>query len=117
MQNVMSDMAFWEGHVVQSVHEQADGSLLINLSEEPHKTACCDQYGQPACFHERRWRRVRERDWFDRRVWLNVQVLRMNCPHCGGRRLVMDDSPYTQGTPSRYSGHGRPKRCGGYGAA
>lgn len=77
-------MAFWEGHVVQSVHEQADGSLLINLSEEPHKTACCDQYGQPACFHERRWRRVRERDGFDRRVWLNVQVLRMNCPHCGG---------------------------------
>jgi transposase len=35
--------------------------------------------------HERIWRRVRERDWFDRRVWLHVPVRRMDCHHCGAR--------------------------------
>ena len=86
MQDVMSGMVFWEGHVVQSVHEQADGSLLINLSEDPNKTASCGQCGQPCVLvHDRRWRRIRERDWFDRRVWLNVPVRRVDCHHCGAR--------------------------------
>jgi transposase len=80
----MSDLAFWEGHVVQSVREQADGSLLITLSEDPQIAARCGRCGEPcALVHERRWRRVRERDWFDRRVWLNVPVRRMDCHHCG----------------------------------
>lgn len=86
MQDVMSGMVFWEGHVVQSVHEQADGSLLIHLTEDPDKPACCGRCGQScALMHERRWRRIRERDWFDRRVWLNVPVRRMDCHHCGAR--------------------------------
>jgi len=86
MQDVMSGMVFWEGHVVQSVHEQADGSLLIELSEDPNKTASCGQCGLPCVLvHDRRWRRIRERDWFDRRVWLNVPVRRMDCHHCGAR--------------------------------
>jgi len=86
MHDVMSGLAFWEGHVVQSCHEQADGSLLIDLSEDPHIAACCGQCGEPcALVHERRWRRIRERDWFDRRVWLNVPVRRMDCHRCGAR--------------------------------
>lgn len=86
MSDVMSGMVFWEGHAVQSIHEQADGSLLIELSEDPHVAACCGRCGQPCILvHERRWRRVRERDWFDRRVWLNVPVRRMDCHHCGAR--------------------------------
>lgn len=86
MHDVMSGLAFWEGHVVQAVHEQADGSLLIDLSEDAKVAACCGQCGQPcALVHERRRRRVRERDWFDRRVWLDVPVRRMDCHHCGAR--------------------------------
>ena len=86
MQDVMSGLVFWEGHVVQSVHEQADGSLLINLSEDPNKTASCGQCGLPCVLvHDRRWRRIRERDCFDRRVWLNVPVRRVDCHHCGAR--------------------------------
>jgi transposase len=86
MQDVMSGMVFWEGHVVQSVHEQADGSLLIHLTEAPDVAACCGRCGQPCVLvHERRWRRIRERDWFDRRIWLNVPVRRMDCHHCGAR--------------------------------
>lgn len=83
--------------------------------------------------HERRWRRIRERDWFDRRVWLNVPVRRTDCHHCDARvterivwlarharitrrlwarvealtqlcRLPMwSDSPVYTGTPSRRS--------------
>ncbi|ODU35950.1 MAG: hypothetical protein ABS92_15505 [Thiobacillus sp. SCN 63-374] len=79
-------MVFWEGHVVQSVREQADGSLLIALSEDPQVTARCGRCGEPCVLlHERRWRRVRERDWFDRRVWLDVPVRHMDCHHCGAR--------------------------------
>jgi len=84
MHDVMSGLAFWEGHVVQSVCEQADGSLLIALSEDPQVAARCGRCGEPcALLHERRWRRVRERDWFDRRVWLDVPIRRMDCHHCG----------------------------------
>lgn len=86
MQDVMSGLTFWEGHVVQSCHEQADGSLFIELTEDPERAACCGQCGQPcALVHERRWRRIRERDWFDRRVWLKVPIRRMDCQHCGAR--------------------------------
>lgn len=84
MHDVMSGLAFWEGHVVQSVREQADGSLLIALSEDPQIAARCGRCGEPCVLlHERRWRRVRERDCFDRRVWLDVPVRRMDCHHCG----------------------------------
>lgn len=82
----MSGLVFWEGHVVQSCHEQADGSLLVELSEDPNVLACCGRCGRPcALVHERRHRRIRERDWFDRRVWLNVPIRRMDCHHCGAR--------------------------------
>jgi transposase len=92
----MSGLAFWEGHVVQSCHEQADGSLLIELAEDPERPACCGRCGQPcALVHERRWRRVRERDWFDRRVWLNVPIRRMDCHHCGAR--VTERIPWLAG--------------------
>ena len=86
MQDVMLSMAFWEGHVVQSCRDQADGSLLIELDEDPTREAQCGACGEPcALVHERSWRKVRERDWFDRRVWLRVPVRRMDCHHCGAR--------------------------------
>ena len=86
MQDAMSSLTFWEGHVVQSCHDQADGSLLIELATDPAREAICGACGEPcALVHERSWRRVRERDWFDRRVWLRVPVRRMACHHCGAR--------------------------------
>ena len=82
----MSSVAFWEGHVVKSCGEQADGSLLIELSEDPKHEARCGACDMPcALVHERNWRQIRERDWFDRRVWLRVPVRRMDCHHCGAR--------------------------------
>ena len=88
MEDAMSSMVFWEGHVVQSCREQPDGSLLIELLEDPQREVRCGACGAPcALVHERSWRRVRERDCFDRRVWLHVPVRRMDCHHCGGRAV------------------------------
>lgn len=86
MQDAMSCLVFWEDHVVQSCCEQTDGSLLIKLSEYPARDARCGACGESSTLvHERTWRRVRERDWLDRRVWLHVPVRRMDCHHCGAR--------------------------------
>lgn len=82
----MLALPFWEGHAVDSCSEQADGSLLIKLSASPEAPARCGAcQGLCVLVHERRWRRVRERDCFDRRVWLDVPIRRMDCHHCGAR--------------------------------
>jgi transposase len=86
MLNAMLALPFWEGHVVESCSEQADDSLLIKLSESPEIPARCGAcQGECVLVHERRRRRVRERDCFDRRVWLDVPIRRMDCHHCGAR--------------------------------
>ena len=86
MLNAMLALPFWEGHVVDACSEQADGSLLIELSESPDVAARCGSCRAPCVLvHERRRRRVRERDCFDRRVWLDVPIRRMDCHHCGAR--------------------------------
>jgi len=86
MLNAMLALPFWEGHEVDSCSEQADGSLLIKLPESPEFPARCGACQRPCVLvHERRRRRVRERDCFDRRVWLDVPVRRMDCHHCGAQ--------------------------------
>lgn len=82
----MLDMAFWEGYVVSFCEEQPDGSLLLSLSEAPDHPVHCSRCRR-ACvlIHERRHRRVRDRDWLDRRVWLEVPIRRLDCCHCGAR--------------------------------
>ena len=86
MLNAMLALPFWEGHVVESCSEQADGSLLIVLCESPEVSARCGACRAPcALVHERCRRRVRERDCLDRRVWLDVPIRRMDCHHCGAR--------------------------------
>ena len=86
MSNAMLALPFWEGHVVESCSETEDGSLLIKLSESPDIAARCGACRAPCVLvHERRRRRVRERDCFDRRVWLEVPIRRMDCHHCGAR--------------------------------
>jgi transposase len=86
MLNAMSSLQFWEGHVVDSVVELDDGSLLITLESAPDADAVCGRCRQCcALVHERRWRRVRDRDILDKRVWLKVPVRRLDCHHCGAR--------------------------------
>ena len=82
----MLGLTFWEEHVVDSLIERADGSLLLKLTEDPEMPARCGGCRQECVLiHERQRRLVRERDWFDRRVWLEVPIRRMDCHHCGAR--------------------------------
>lgn len=86
MLNAMLSLPFWEGHVVDSVVELDDASLLVALNAAPGADALCGCCRQPCVLvHERRWRRVRDRDILDRRVWLKVPVRRLDCHHCGAR--------------------------------
>lgn len=86
MRDAMLGVVFWEGHVVDSSQEQGDGSLLLSLSEAPSHHRRCGRCGSDSVLlHERRRRRVRDRDWFDRRVWLDVPIRRLDCYQCGAR--------------------------------
>ena len=84
----MLSLTFWEGHVVDSCSEAPDNSLLIKLSEAPQGEARCSRCQQVCVLvHERRRRKVRDRDLFDRRVVLDVPIRRMDCHHCGERSV------------------------------
>ena len=84
----MLSLTFWEGHVVDSCSEAPDNSLLIKLSEAPQGEARCRRCQQVCVLvHERRRRKVRDRDLFDRRVVLDVPIRRMDCHHCGARSV------------------------------
>jgi hypothetical protein len=57
MLNAMSSLPFWEGHIVDSVREQEDCSLLVILNECPKADALCGACRQPcSLIHERRRR-------------------------------------------------------------
>ena len=74
------------GHCVESSSKQQDGSLILKLTEDPETPARCGACRQScALIHERCRRQVRECDWLDRRVWLDVPVRRMDCHRCGAR--------------------------------
>ncbi len=84
----MLGQTFWEGHVVDSLIERADGSLLLKLTEDPEMPARCGGCRQECVLiHERQRRFVRERDGFDRRVWLDVPIRRMDCLTAGHASL------------------------------
>lgn len=88
MLNAMSSLPFWEGHIVDSVIEQEDDSLLIVLNTCPTADAICGSCRQPcALVHDQRWRRIRDRDILDRRVWLKVPIRRLDCHHCDVRHI------------------------------
>lgn len=88
MSNAMLGLTFWEGHIVDSFSERPDGSRVLKLTrnpETPARCGCCRR--ECVLIHERRRRLVRERDWFDRRVWLDVPIRRMDC-HTAGIGLI-----------------------------
>lgn len=67
MRNAMFLPAFREGHVVCGSQEQADGSFLIELAEDPDVPARCGAWCEPCTLvHGRNWRQMlRNRDNLD----------------------------------------------------
>ena len=56
----------------------------LPLSLAPTCCPCCRRCLQPTpLIHDQRIRRVRERDLFDRQVWLQLPVRRVDCLRCG----------------------------------
>lgn len=75
---------FWEGFTVKSSTQVDAQSLHIRLQPaEDHVPRCsvCRQH-TPAV-HDITTRRIRERDLFQYRVWLEVPVRRVRCANCG----------------------------------
>lgn len=75
---------FWEGFELECHEVQPDLSLLIHLRPRLDHTPLCNGCSEPCDkVYDCRIRRVRERDLFDRKVWLSVPVRRLRCTHCG----------------------------------
>ena len=75
---------FWEGFTPdQHIHVDSQ-TLDIRLQARADRVPICSRCGrQVKQVHDVYWRRVRERDLFSYRVWLEVPVRRLRCPDCG----------------------------------
>lgn len=78
---------FWEGFELEG-HEQLDAQTLqLRLSPKPTHPPCCSRCGQTTFLvHDVSRRRIRERDLFQYRIWLEVPVRRLRCSRCGPTR-------------------------------
>jgi transposase len=80
---------FWEGFQLTGYRMLGDQQLLIIL-ESSGSPRCSGCNTVVSSVHDTHRRRVRERDLFDHRVWLDVPVRRVNCPRCGVRIEQID---------------------------
>lgn len=77
---------FWEGFTIESYAQIDAQSLLIRLQPASDYLPCCSGCNQHThAIHDISLRRVRERDLFEYRVWLEVPVRRVRCATCGPR--------------------------------
>lgn len=75
---------FWEGFTIESYTQIAPESLLIRLHPADDYHPCCSGCHQHClAIHDTTIRRVRERDLFQYRIWLEVPVRRVRCTTCG----------------------------------
>ena len=73
---------FWEGFQLKEHQILNVQQLLIHLeSTRPPRCSGCNTV--VFSVHDTHRSRVRERDLFDHRVWLEVPVRRVSCPRCG----------------------------------
>ena len=84
MKNAISLPGVWPGFDVVAVDDATEGWLSIRLSPSPDTTPLCSRCLAPSpLIHDRRDRRIRERDILDRRVVLQVRTRRVDCLRCG----------------------------------
>lgn len=76
--------SFWTGFRLSSSQALSDTELLLRLEPDPAVSPCCGRCGT-ACglVHDTSLRRVRERDLFGQRVWLELPQRRVDCLRCG----------------------------------
>lgn len=78
---------FWDGFELEDYEQLDPRTLCLRLSPKCSQPPVCSGCGQSTPrIHDVSRRRVRERDLFNYRVWLEVTVRRLRCPRCGPRR-------------------------------
>ncbi|TDX30028.1 transposase [Modicisalibacter xianhensis] len=78
---------FWEGFELESYEPLGTDGLLIRLAPNASLPPRCHRCGQSSSLiHDVSNRRVRERDLFHYRIWLDVPVRRLRCSRCGPSR-------------------------------
>lgn len=89
---------FWEGFELESYEVSTANTVLLRLKPRPSHVPRCGSCGQTVQrVHDVNRRRVRERDLFDHRVWLDVPVRRLRCAQCGIRREQISWLPGRRG--------------------
>lgn len=84
MDDAISLDRFWTGFRVYSSEVLSNQDLLVRLAPDPAHAPQCGQCHAPCgLVHDVNVRRVRERDLFDQRVWLEVPLRRVECLQCG----------------------------------
>ncbi|MEQ3722855.1 ISL3 family transposase [Alcanivorax sp.] len=81
----------WEGFLPARCTHLSDSHCLIELIPDPDKPPRCQHCRQPCQqIHDTTVRRVRDRDLFEYKVWLDVPVRRLRCPRCSVAREQLD---------------------------
>jgi len=84
MHDVIDAGRFWIGFRLSRAEQLSDTEVLFRLEPDAQVAPRCGRC-QATCglIHERCSRRVRDRDLFDQRVWLEVPLRRVVCLSCG----------------------------------
>jgi transposase len=84
MHDAIDVAGFWAGFRLIHCRELSSTQVLLCLEADPQVDPRCGRCHEPCgLVHERSLRRVRERDLFDKRVWLEVPLRRVVCLVCG----------------------------------
>lgn len=84
MHDAIDVAGFWAGFRLIHSRELSSTQVLLCLEADPQVDPRCGRCHEPCgLVHERSLRRVRERDLFDKRVWLEVPLRRVVCLVCG----------------------------------
>jgi len=90
MTNATFPWAGWEGFLATSFSRLSSSDCLIQLQPDRDHTPVCSGCQQPcSLIHDVTHRRIRDRDLFEYRVWLEVPMRRVRCPECGVRRELL----------------------------
>lgn len=84
MQDAIDVAGFWAGFRLIETRALSATQWLLRLAPDERANPRCGRCLAPCGLtHERSIRRVRERDLFDRQVWLEVPLRRVVCLACG----------------------------------
>ena len=84
MHDAIDASRFWIGFRLIDTQALSETDLLLRLEADPHVDPRCGRCQRPCgLIHDRSLRRVRERHLFDRQVWLEVPLRRVECLSCG----------------------------------